>query len=186
MNFESYFQYLNKRSLTSLFYRKFYLYPRINKNLINPILDVGCGIGDYLRFNTNAKGADINNLSIKKLQDEGLNAYLIKNNKLEFKDKSFNSIILDNVLEHIEDPKPLLREIYRVLNNKGIFLIGLPGIKGFESDPDHKKNYSMNELDNLIIPQGYKFKKRKFLPLNLFFLSRTMKQFCSYSYYIKD
>ena len=186
MNFENYYKYLQKRSFTSLIYRKYYLYPRLQKNLINPVLDIGCGIGDYLRFNSFAKGADINKISINRLKDEGLNAYLIKDDKLNFRDNSFNSIILDNVLEHIQYPAPLFEEIYRVLNKNGILLIGLPGLKGFKNDPDHKKNYSMEELNDFIIPKGYKFKKRKFLPLNLPFLSKILKQYCSYSYYIKE
>ena len=71
MNLESYYKYLEKRSFTSIIYRKFYLYPRLQKYLINPVLDIGCGIGDYLRFNSQAKGANINHLSIKRLQKEG-------------------------------------------------------------------------------------------------------------------
>ena len=185
MKFKNYSEYLKTRSKLSLFYRNHYLYPRLQKDLINPVLDIGCGIGDYLRFNSDAIGSDIDEILIKSHQKEGLKTELIVNNKLNFKNNYFKSIIMDNVLEHIENPKPLVKEIYRVLENNGILLIGLPGEKGFANDPDHKINYSKSELNNLLEPFGFKLKKIKKMPFNISFLSKIMKQFCIYTYYEK-
>ena len=185
MKFKDYSNYLNNRSKLSYIYRNYYLYPRIQKDLINPVLDVGCGIGDYLKFNSQATGVDINNILVKRLQKEGLNVYLIENNKISFDNGHFKSVILDNVLEHITKPKSLLRDIHRVLETNGILLIGLPGLKGFKNDPDHKKNYNSEELNKTIEPLGFKFMKLKKLPINVNFLSNVMKQFCIYYYYQK-
>ena len=185
MSFLKYNNYLKKRSLISKIYRNFYLYPILQKNLKNPVLDVGCGIGDYLKFNRKSIGADINPFNIDTLILEGHNAVLIKNEKLDFKDNSFNSVLLDNVLEHISEPKPLLEEIKRVLCRDGILLIGLPGLKGYNSDDDHKINYSNDELNSLIEPLGFKLEKKIMVPLKLSFLSKVLKQFCTYTYFKK-
>ena len=47
-------------------------------------------------------------------------------------------MVLDNVIEHIQDPMPLLKECKRVLASKGNIIIGVPLEKGYERDPDHK------------------------------------------------
>ena len=184
-NFKEYNNYLKGRSILSYLYRNFYLYPTLQKKLINPVLDVGCGIGDYLRFNKHSIGADINEYNINELLASGYKAVLIENDILQFADAYFNSVLLDNVLEHISEPIPLLKEVKRVLKKNGILLIGLPGIKGFKMDKDHKKNYSELCLKNLIEKEGFTRIKSIRMPLNLKFLSIMMSQYCIYTYFKK-
>ena len=184
-NFKEYNNYLKRRSTLSYLYRNFFLYPTLQKKLINPVLDVGCGIGDYLRFNKQSIGADINEYNINELLVSGCKAVLIENNILKFEDNYFNSVLLDNVLEHISEPLPLLKEVKRVLKKNGILLIGLPGIKGFKMDKDHKKNYSELCLKNLIEKEGFTRTKSIRMPLNLKFLSRILSQYCIYTYFKK-
>jgi len=184
-NFKEYNNYLKGRSILSYLYRNFYLYPTLQKKLINPVLDVGCGIGDYLRFNKHSIGADINEYNINELLASGYKAVLIENDILQFADAYFNSVLLDNVLEHISEPIPLLKEVKRVLKKNGILLIGLPGIKGFKMDKDHKKNYSELCLKNLIEKEGFTRIKSIRMPLNLKFLSIIMSQYCIYTYFKK-
>ena len=42
---EQYYHYLRQRSRLGLWYRRYWLYPRLNKHLRGQTLDVGCGIG---------------------------------------------------------------------------------------------------------------------------------------------
>lgn len=49
---------------------------------------------------------------------------------LPFDSESFDSVLIDNVLEHIEDPNSLLAEIKRVIRPNGGLLIGVPGVLG--------------------------------------------------------
>ena len=185
INSKEYNTYLKKRSILSYLYRNFFLYPILQKKLINPVLDVGCGIGDYLRFNKESIGADVNQYNINELLVSGYKAVLIENNILKFQDNYFNSVLLDNVLEHISEPLPLLIEVKRVLKKNGILLIGLPGIKGFKMDKDHKKNYSEISLKNLIEKEGFTYIKSIRMPLNIKFLSEIMSQYCTYTYFKK-
>jgi ubiquinone/menaquinone biosynthesis C-methylase UbiE len=68
-----------------------------------------------LKYHLGTVGVDINPVTVNFCQESGLHAVLMEKDRLPFSDEVFDSIILDNVLEHIEKPFPLLREINRVL-----------------------------------------------------------------------
>ena len=57
---------------------------------------------------------------------------------------------MDNVLEHIEKPEPVLSEITRVLKVNGNLIIGVPGVLGYSKDPDHKVFYDKDGLRELM------------------------------------
>ena len=102
--------------------------------------------------------------------------------KLPFEDSSYDSILLDNVLEHISDPLPLFREIQRVIRPNGFLLIGVPGLRGQDSDSDHKVYYDESRLISLANQLGFKVNSIMHTPLwKSALLSRTFKQYCIYS-----
>jgi SAM-dependent methyltransferase len=181
----SYFEYLSTRSLLGYIYRKYWLYPKLNTKLIGKTLDVGCGIGDFLKFRRYTYGVDIDPNAIKYCKAKGLNVSLICNNKISFSDNFFDSVILDNVLEHIENPKPLLLEISRILKLKGILLIGVPGDTGFRSDLDHKVFYSENFLKLTLEKVGFECQEVFAMPLPFALLSKIVKSYCIYGVFIK-
>jgi glycosyltransferase involved in cell wall biosynthesis len=87
--------------------------PRLDWMLLNsvePILDVGSGEG--LTFIPHASGMDVVHLDVDVysienfVRGDGLH--------LPFRDKSFNTVCLGEVLEHVSDPLLLLREAVRV------------------------------------------------------------------------
>ena len=45
-----YSQHLLKRGFLGKIYRKFYLYPKILAKLSRKMINIGCGIGDFLEF----------------------------------------------------------------------------------------------------------------------------------------
>ncbi len=175
-----YFNYLNSRSLLGFLYRKYYLYPKLYKNLNGNILDIGCGVGDFLKVYNNAVGVDINIDCVNYCIKNGLNVRLMQQDKLPFDNNSFQSILLDNVLEHIEDPSNLLLEIKRVLKTDGILIIGVPCEKGYEFDSDHKIFYDIESLKN-IFSLDYYLKTYFYTPPFTFFLKRHFRQIALYA-----
>lgn len=101
------------------------------------ILDLGCGIGFYSReienLNSLVVGVDF---SIEALKC-GKKEYRIKNLvcadilKLPFRDKSFDKILLVEVVEHIEDQDRLFSEINRVLKADGELLLTTSPIRSY-------------------------------------------------------
>ena len=96
------------------------------------ILDLGCGAGYWTkRLNDNITktiGVDISEEFIQKAKENypNLEFYKMDFHNLDFLDNSFDCIYADNVLEHSPYPQKILREVYRVLSNKGVFIALIP------------------------------------------------------------
>lgn len=186
-NFDEYFQYLKTRSWAGNLYRKFWLYPRLACHIKGRALDVGCGLGDMLRFRLETIGVDINPRLVEHCKSIGLEAYVMESDKLPFPDKIFDTVILDNVLEHLSSPNNLIYEIKRVLKFNGTIIIGVPGKCGWNADLDHKVYYDESKLTQL----GDKFglRHRIFFNTPFFnsdFLSKNLRQYCTYALFTLD
>ena len=181
-DFDGYFSYLSKRSSLGRLYRKYFLYPKLSKRLRGGTLDIGCGIGDFLSFKTHTIGVDINPYTVEYCKTQGLNAHVMQPDQIPFPENTFDSVLLDNVLEHLHSPAKLLFEIKRVLRSDGIVLVGVPGEKGWQSDPDHKVYYDENSLTICLEEAGFNLQRIFYMPIGKSsLLSRIMRQYCIYA-----
>lgn len=180
-----YFNYLRKRSLIGLMYRWGYLYPLLSRYLKGDALDVGCGIGDLLRFRKNTLGVDINRENVNWCKKNGLDAILIEGDMLPFAEKTFSSAIMDNVLEHITEPETLIAEVHRVLDKQAPFIVGVPGKRGYRADPDHKVFYDENSLVKTISEAHFSLEKIIYTPFRSNWLDNNITQYCLYGVFHK-
>jgi len=65
--------------------------------------------------------------------------------KLKFKSKSFDAVICNHVLEHIEDDRLAIKEIYRVLKSGGWALLTVPIDIGLEKTLEDKNIHTAQE-----------------------------------------
>jgi len=74
-------------------------------------------------------------------------------------DKAYDSVVLVNVLEHIEDDVTALKGLYRTLKPGGHLLIFVPALKFLYSDLDravgHFRRYQRPELNGRVIDVGF-------------------------------
>jgi SAM-dependent methyltransferase len=181
---EAYCEYLMGRSRLGGAYRRYVLYPRISHRLTGRTLDVGCGIGDFLQFRPGTVGVDINPHTVAYCSARGLDARLMEPDVLPFEDASFDSALLDNVLEHLADPTALLREVHRVLRPGGCVLVGVPGLLGWDCDPDHKVRYDEGSLGATLGACGFAPAEVFHTPLwRSAWLSRRLRQYCVFGLY---
>jgi len=181
MDHERYYGYLLRRGHLGLLYRRHFLYPRLCSHLSGRVLDVGCGIGDFLNFMPSTVGVDINPFNIEYCRRRGLTAHLIDKIPYPFDDMIFDSVVLDNVLEHLDDPMPTIKEIHRLLKNAGTLIVGVPGKKGFTRDDDHRKFYDEFDLVNLFVNNNFCVKEIFYTPFKSWFLDKHARMYCIYA-----
>lgn len=178
--YDDYFQYLGRRKRAALWYRELWLYPRICRHLSGTVLDIGCGIGDMVGHRPRTIGVDVNPKAVAFCQSRGLRVQLMHADRLPFMDCEFDGAILDNVLEHLERPEPLLAEVRRVLKVRGRFVVGVPGARGFESDPDHKRHYPETALVHAIGNAGFQLSRIFHQPFRSRLLDRHFRYYAIY------
>jgi len=95
------------------------------------ILDVGCGIGTYVRrfrdFSPHVFGIDV---SLPRLEEgsRSLPGILLaaKGEHLPFADSSFDVVVFNEVIEHVEDDRQTIADALRVLRDNGQIVIFAP------------------------------------------------------------
>ena len=183
---QDYFEYLKQRSTVGYLYRRFWLYPQLRMQLRGKALDIGCGIGDMLSSRKNTVGVDINAETVAYCKQQGFEAHQMEIDVLPFEDGSFDSAILDNVLEHVPEPTKLLAEARRILRPDGVLVIGVPGEKGYQADADHKNFYDETHLKERLIQAGFRCTRMLRMPLPIPPLTRKLNSYCIYGVFELD
>lgn len=178
--YDEYFEQLRRRKRAGLWYRDLWLYPRICRHLSGAVLDVGCGIGDFVRHRPHTIGVDVNPKSVAFCQNQGLRVQLMQPDRLPFADCEFDGAVLDNVLEHLDRPEPLLAEVRRVLRATGRFVVGVPGERGFDSDSDHKRPYPESTLIRTVESAGFQLSRLFHQPIRSRLLNRHFRYYAIY------
>jgi SAM-dependent methyltransferase len=137
-------------------------------------------------FPANVVGLEINPFAVEFSKSVGLRASLVNDDgSFPIEDQAFDACILDNVLEHIENPRMVLDECLRVTGPNGGLVVCVPGVRGFEWDSDHKVFYDDSRLRRL--DDRWLLAKLFSLPtlVRSEALSRSMKQYCLVAVYKK-
>jgi ubiquinone/menaquinone biosynthesis C-methylase UbiE len=104
------------------------------------VLDVGCGSGSYLialsKRGRNCYGIDpLRDVSLvearKRAVEERVEVFLCQSvgEFLPFESSAFDVVLSMSTLQHVGDQCMTLREIRRVLKDKGLFLVSVPTVK---------------------------------------------------------
>jgi ubiquinone/menaquinone biosynthesis C-methylase UbiE len=101
-------------------------------------LDIGSGSGDLIihlknHLKTSASCCDYTD-ELMKLPDQQVDIVdLNKTKKLPYENNKFDIITMTEVVEHLEDFRAILREVYRVLKLGGICVLTTPNILNLNS-----------------------------------------------------
>ena len=92
------------------------------------MLDIGCGIGTYVRklgeLSTRVYGIDIDPARVHRSESGALAAAVSE--RLPFADGSFDVVLLNEVIEHVQDDAATLREACRVVRPGGHVVVYAP------------------------------------------------------------
>ncbi len=100
------------------------------------MLDVGSALGDSLIEAKalgwkNVYGVELSEYAANESRKRGLNIKTGTLKKAAFPLNYFDVVTLQDVIEHVKDPRVELAEVYRILKPKGIIFIVTPDISGF-------------------------------------------------------
>jgi 2-polyprenyl-3-methyl-5-hydroxy-6-metoxy-1,4-benzoquinol methylase len=182
----------HKKSLLDIIIEKIRWAKVIPEIKNNPnVLDLGCGYEAPLLISKIKKiktgtGIDIsvsNNIIIP-------NVHLINgslNERIDLPSNKFDLITALAIIEHLDKPKVMIEESFRLLKNGGSLIITTPSLFGKyilellafklklisqQEISDHKRYYTKNNLTELLIKYGFKKDKIKlkyfFFGLNMF------------------
>ncbi len=123
--------------------------------LTGRLLDVGCGTKPYRQLFAVDEyiGLDIDSEVTRK---QKIADYLYDGNVFPFTDALFDSILCNQVLEHVFNPEEFLCEINRVLKPGGKLLLTVPFVWDEHEQPYDYARYSSFGLHALLEKQGFK------------------------------
>lgn len=112
---------------------------RIENRKIMSCLDLACSAGimtEYFsRYFKKVVGIDIDNNALnfarQKFVRHNLRFSRMDANHMNFRKESFDVVICNQVYQFLDNPKEMVKEVYRVLKPNGVFLITGPNIFSF-------------------------------------------------------
>ena len=141
----------------------------------NDILDIGCAGHKGLvhqKIRSSGKrviGLDIDHEEIVKLSRAGGDYTTADAEYLPFKNESFDTVVLGEIIEHFSCPTRLLEECYRVLRSNGPLCITTPNVYSIDrvlsymvtgkdtlGNPEHKVLYTPAVLISLLNRAGFR------------------------------
>jgi len=190
--FEGYFAHLHQISFAGRIYKKFFSSPILYlcaRRFGNRIVELGSGISSGIlgAFPKTVQGLEINPKAVEYCKSIGLNVQLIGGNGVfPVTDGACDVCVLDNVLEHIEQPQHTLDECHRITGPRGGLVIAVPGERGYQSDEDHKIFYDADALRSL----DERWSLQGLFSIPFFFkcerLSKSVRQYCLVATYRKN
>lgn len=129
--------------------------------LPHPILDIGCGFGEFASGFFDAKvdvGMDIAVKDIKIAKESGKykKVVIADARKMPFKDETFASIYSISTFEHITNPQKVIQEAYRVLKKGGTLVATI------ETESVDAQTFYRGTLEKLGLHSASKFLLKKY------------------------
>jgi 2-polyprenyl-3-methyl-5-hydroxy-6-metoxy-1,4-benzoquinol methylase len=158
------------------------------------LLEVGCGGGVILKILSDlgweVEGLDFDPAAVANARRKGLNVRLGRLEAQGFTDGRFDAIVMSHLIEHVHDPRGLLRECQRLLDPKGTLVILTPNAESlahrvfqasaFHLDPPrHLQIFNPRNLGKLVEEAGFSIQR-------LETRSRGAQEIYGYSRKIRD
>jgi SAM-dependent methyltransferase len=139
------------RSVNLDFYVKY-----IREFATGGLLDCGCGLVPYFDIYKDLVSSITCTDWQNSLHDNRhVDVFSNLNERLEFDDRSFDTVLLTDVLEHIYTPVNLLLEIQRVLKPSGKIILTVPFLYRIHEEPHDYQRFTEYCLRRMLQDNGF-------------------------------
>ena len=158
------------------------------------LLDIGCGTGEFLN-EAQIKGINVCGIEpsekARRQCQKNYNLTVSESANLEeYKRDSFDCITMWHVLEHMPDLNKLIKEIHRIIKNKGKLIIGVPNYKSWDAHyykqhwaawdvPIHFWHFSKESIEKIFKKHGFILSKTKPMFFDSFYVSILSEEYKS-------
>ena len=137
----------------------------------NRLLDIGCGAGSLLeaarKHGWQAHGLDVSSHAAKHVRELGFEVFEGELQEAAYPSQHFDVVTAAELLEHIPDPRTLVREVARILRPGGLFWTTTPHARGLSArvlgldwrciwPPEHLQLFSTGGLKALLGSAGFR------------------------------
>jgi ubiquinone/menaquinone biosynthesis C-methylase UbiE len=125
------------------------------------VLDLGCGTGRFsipmvTRLRFRVTGADSSREMLEKARAKDISGLVqwdkMDAQQLTYPEYSFDGIFMSHLLHHVDDPRQVLSECWRVLASPGVVLIRYGAIEQIRDDVEHTFFPEVLEIDEARTP----------------------------------
>lgn len=149
------------------------------------LLDVGCGNGAYLLRQRAAGwrvfGCELSPSGVDAARAHHLEVFHGTLTEARYPGQCFDVVRLEQVFEHVDDPRPLLEEIRRILKPSGLLVIGVPNAAslsfrlfgpdwGLLGLPFHVHQYAPSTIGRLLTGHRFEIEEIRFRALPICWL----------------
>ena len=150
---------------------------------LGKLLDVGIGTGLFLKIarehGWKVIGVDVSSYSVNKAKKYGFEVYKEELGTIPFGNNFFDVVNMRHSIEHVENPKKVLTEAYKILKPGGVICIATPNSFGIHarifgkdwphlSLPYHLHFFSKKSLSTLVESIGFKVLQLKTEELTIY------------------
>lgn len=126
----------------------------LGKELHGKMLDVGCGTKPYEPYLSVSEYIGIE-IDTERSRTTSKADFFYDGKKFPFKDGEFHSVLANEVFEHVFNPTEFLKEVHRVLQPGGIFLITVPFVWDEHEQPHDYARYTSFGLKHILLEHGF-------------------------------
>ena len=162
------------------------------QSTVNSLLDIGCGVGDFLLY-AKEKGCNVTGIEpsedARKIAEKKLDCKILSPEELQnIPDNSFDIITMWHVLEHVADLKTEIHHLQRILKKDGRLVLALPNYKSYDAEyykdkwaaydvPRHLSHFSQTSIKNIFKETKLQLTDIKPLKWDSFYISMLSEQY---------
>ena len=162
-----YFKEMHAPSWFSVFFNPFFFARRglfqsikeIGKEITGKTLDVGCGSKPYVSLYSSTEYIGLEYDTPENRATKNAD-FFYDGNKFPFDDNDFDSVVLNQVFEHVFNPDDFLEEVNRVLKSSGMICMTIPFVWDEHEQPYDFARYSSFGIKSLLEKHGFHVQKQ--------------------------